>query len=297
MSFSRGIIRVTVMERGPPGILHRSSRSSAICLLLLLLAGCGAAPERPTSEGAQAALAVTAAQAVAEAEDRNPAGGTTAEGGEDPPQPVSTDKVPETPAPPGAVPMAAPPGAGPGVPPPAPAANAPAEPVAAPASVPDTVGPTAAAEDSQADAGGVPAAASGPAVPESPAPAAGPSPTTGPADPGAESREPAAAPPAEVMDLDGLEARLRKTKAIGLFTKLELKSQVEGLLDEVEGFHQARNSMSLSQLKEHFNLLVMKLLVLLEDDDPQLHRDIARARPALWTTLADPVRFSSLRGS
>ena len=98
------------------------------------------------------------------------------------------------------------------------------------------------------------------------------------------------------MDLDGLEARLRKTKAIGLFTKLELKSQVQDLLEDVEDYHQSRNSISLSQLEEHFNLLVMKLLVLLEGEDPQLHHDIARARPALWTTLADPAHFSSIKG-
>lgn len=98
------------------------------------------------------------------------------------------------------------------------------------------------------------------------------------------------------MDLDGLETRLRKTKAIGLFTKLELKSQVGELLEDVENYHRARSGMTLDQLQEHFNLLVMKLLVLLEQDDPQLHRDIARARPALWTTLADPDQFLSIRG-
>ncbi|MEX2430794.1 MAG: hypothetical protein WD645_02610, partial [Dehalococcoidia bacterium] len=89
------------------------------------------------------------------------------------------------------------------------------------------------------------------------------------------------APAAAIMDLDGLETRLRKTKAIGLFTKLELKSQVNELLDDVENYHQAKSGMSLNQLEEHFNLLVMKLLVLLENEDPQLHREIARARPVL----------------
>ena len=111
-------------------------------------------------------------------------------------------------------------------------------------------------------------------------------------------KEPAAtpAPATAIMDLDGLETRLRKTKAIGLFTKLELKSQVNELLDDVENYHEAKSSLSLGQLEEHFNLLVMKLLVLLENEDPQLHREIARARPVLWTALADPVQFSTLKG-
>jgi hypothetical protein len=104
------------------------------------------------------------------------------------------------------------------------------------------------------------------------------------------------APAAAIMDLDGLETRLRKTKAIGLFTKLELKSEVNELLDDVENYHQSRSGMGLDQLKEHFNLLVMKLLVLLETEDPQLHREIAQARPVLWTALADPVQFSTIKG-
>ena len=98
------------------------------------------------------------------------------------------------------------------------------------------------------------------------------------------------------MDLDALTERLRKTDAFGLFTKLELKSQVEDLLEEVEDYHESRNSLTISQLKEHFNMLVMKLLVLLENDDPDLHREIAQARPALWTTLADPNQFATIRG-
>ena len=114
--------------------------------------------------------------------------------------------------------------------------------------------------------------------------------------PATETQPAAQANPEPVMDLEGLESRLRQTKAIGLFTKLELKSQVGDLLDDVEDYHRSRNNLKLSQLEEHFNLLVMKLLVLLEKDDPQLQHDIARARPVLWTTLADPEQFSTLKG-
>ena len=104
-------------------------------------------------------------------------------------------------------------------------------------------------------------------------------------------------PPEATLNLDKLGTRLRKTKAIGLFTKLELKSQVEDLLDEMEDYHDAKGSLELDQLEEHFNLLVMKLLLLLQDDDPQLHKEIARSRPVLWTTLADPNQFSSMKGT
>lgn len=109
---------------------------------------------------------------------------------------------------------------------------------------------------------------------------------------------PVATIPAEAtLDLDNLGTRLRQTKAIGLFTKLELKSQVEDLLDEMEEYHESKSSLDLEQLEEHFNLLVMKLLLLLQDDDPQLHKEIARSRPVLWSTLADPNQFSSMKGT
>ena len=108
--------------------------------------------------------------------------------------------------------------------------------------------------------------------------------------------EPPSAPPAPAMDLDRLEDRLRHTKALGLFTKLELKGQVEDLVDELEIYHQSKSNLSLEQLEEHFNLLVMKLLLLLQDDDPQLHHEIASARPTLWIALSDPVQFSTIKG-
>ena len=105
------------------------------------------------------------------------------------------------------------------------------------------------------------------------------------------------APAAPAMDLEDLEAKLRKTKAIGVFTKLELKNQVEDLVKEMDAYHQHRGNLSLEQLEERFDLLVMKLLLLLQDDDPGLHQQIASARPALWTTLADPNQFATVRGT
>jgi len=106
-----------------------------------------------------------------------------------------------------------------------------------------------------------------------------------------------APPTALAMDLDELETKLRKTKAIGVFTKLELKNQVEDLIKEMDNYHQNRGTLSLTQLEERFDLLVMKLLLLLQDGDPGLHQQIASARPALWTTLADPDQFATVRGT
>jgi hypothetical protein len=44
-------------------------------------------------------------------------------------------------------------------------------------------------------------------------------------------------PAADDLDLKGLEQRLKATKAIGLFTKLSLKNQVDDLLAKFRAYH------------------------------------------------------------
>jgi hypothetical protein len=101
----------------------------------------------------------------------------------------------------------------------------------------------------------------------------------------------------DTMDLDALKYGLRKSKAIGLFTKLELKSQVDDLMDDFDHYHRQDSGLSIDQLKDRFGLLLMKLLVLLQDGDPALHANIVNARAALWETLADPFQFAAIRGA
>lgn len=97
------------------------------------------------------------------------------------------------------------------------------------------------------------------------------------------------------LDLNGLEARLRETRAIGLFTKLSLKNQVDDLLEQFQEFHAGRGGGPLPRLRERFDLLVLKVLSLLQDRDARLARDVAASREALWALLADPRTFSTLR--
>ena len=114
-------------------------------------------------------------------------------------------------------------------------------------------------------------------------------PTTPPKAPAA--RETVAAPP---LDLAKLEKRLRDTKAIGVFTKLTLKNQVEDLLQEIKSFHEGHAEGTLAELRERYNLLMLKVLSLLQRDDPQLARDLSASREALWAILADPEKFASM---
>ncbi len=91
-----------------------------------------------------------------------------------------------------------------------------------------------------------------------------------------------------------LVARIRGTGAIGFFTKLALKNQIDDLLNQFQEFHAGINDTELSALNDRFNLLLMKVITLLQDDDPKLFQDIVSARKFLWTNLTDPERFEQL---
>ena len=96
------------------------------------------------------------------------------------------------------------------------------------------------------------------------------------------------------LDLKSLEKRLRDTKAIGVFTKLSLKNQVDDLLSQFRTFHEGKSGAKLTPLRESYDLLIMKVLSLLQDSDTSLARDIAASRESVWSLLADPVKFATL---
>jgi hypothetical protein len=88
---------------------------------------------------------------------------------------------------------------------------------------------------------------------------------------------------------------LRETGAIGVFTKLSLKNQVDDLLEHFRAFHQGgANKSRLPKLRQEYDLLVLKVMSLLQDGDPALARDLSASREALWNVLADPVKFKNL---
>ena len=98
----------------------------------------------------------------------------------------------------------------------------------------------------------------------------------------------------EQYDIDALVARLRATKAIGFFTKLALKNEIDDLMDRFRRFHTGEGSTPLEKLRDLYNLLFMKVITLLQDGDPPLGQEIAGAREILWVKLADPREFSRL---
>ena len=155
--------------------------------------------------------------------------------------------------------------------------------------------PTPPAPRSEPPRAPAPAASPRPAVPAkppatgavTPAPAApAPKPAVTPATP-----KPAAAP----LDLASLEKRLRDTRAIGAFTKLSLKNQVDDLLNKFRAYYKREAKLTLAELRRPYDMLLLKVLSLLQDSDPPLARDIVASREAIWGILADPRKFNEAK--
>ena len=96
------------------------------------------------------------------------------------------------------------------------------------------------------------------------------------------------------LDLSSLKRRIWQTDAIGFLTKLSLRNQFDDLLDHFRGFHSGNDSATLDGLRERYNLMLLKMLTLIQDDDPDLLRDILASREILWKLFVDPVELMNL---
>jgi hypothetical protein len=101
-------------------------------------------------------------------------------------------------------------------------------------------------------------------------------------------------PGAPPLDLTALETRLKETKAIGVFTKITLKNQVDDLLNQFRAYYQGQLKTTLTELRQPYDRLLLKVLSLLQDDDPELARAVVASREAIWSILADPAKFATL---
>jgi hypothetical protein len=164
--------------------------------------------------------------------------------------------------------------------------------VPAPASAPTPTPPTPTPATPSATKTS-PGATSGRPVskPSDTAGTAAPKPT--PAEPVPKATPPES-PKAQTLDLGALEQRLKDTKAIGIFTKLSLKNQVDDLLGELRAFHNGAAKTPTAVLRQKYDTLMIKVLTLLQDGDPQLASAIASSREALWGILMDPKKFAQI---
>jgi hypothetical protein len=131
-------------------------------------------------------------------------------------------------------------------------------------------------------------------VKAAPAVSPAPAPASAPAGTAARESKPPAAPP---LDLTSLEQRLRDTRAIGVFTKLSLKNQVDDLLAVFRAYHAGRSAVQLPDLRQRYDLLLLKVLSLLQNGDPPLATAVSSSREAIWGILIDPKQFARLEST
>ena len=134
-------------------------------------------------------------------------------------------------------------------------------------------------------------------APAKPAPIPAPAKATAPVPAAAKATAPVPAPakataPLPPLDLRTLEERLKGTSAIGVLTKLSLKNQVDDLIAKFRTYHAGARPPTLTDLKPSFDLLLMKVLSLLQDKDAALARDINASRDAIWGVLTDKQKLA-----
>jgi hypothetical protein len=122
-----------------------------------------------------------------------------------------------------------------------------------------------------------------------------PAPASPPSSPSSSAPAPTSASiESPTLNLADLEQRLRETRAIGVFTKLSLKNQVDDLLNAFRALYRGPNKHPPAELRQRYDLLLLKVLTLLQDGDPPLAAAISSSREAIWSILADPDKFAKI---
>ena len=76
--------------------------------------------------------------------------------------------------------------------------------------------------------------------------------------------------------------------------KNPLENSVDDLLKEFRAHYLNGQKTSVASLRQPYDMLVLKVLSLLQDADPPLARTISGSREAIWNILADPEQFKSV---
>jgi hypothetical protein len=105
---------------------------------------------------------------------------------------------------------------------------------------------------------------------------------------------PAASASKPQLDFKAMEQRLRDTSAIGVFTKLSIKNQVDDLLKAFRGYHAGRVPPSLDELHQRYDGLLLKVVTLVQDDDATLASSISASRGAIWERLSNKESFQTI---
>jgi hypothetical protein len=96
------------------------------------------------------------------------------------------------------------------------------------------------------------------------------------------------------LDFKAMEQRLRDTSAIGVFTKLSIKNQVDDLLKAFREYHAGRTPPTLDDLHQRYDGLLLKVVTLVQNDDATLAASISASRSAIWERLSNRESFQAI---
>ena len=96
------------------------------------------------------------------------------------------------------------------------------------------------------------------------------------------------------FDLDTLVDRVSHSKNLGFLTKISLKQDVDQLLESIRKYHAGIGESTLERARERYDVMVHKLIVLLQDKDKELTKSIDDSREKLWAILSDKKRFAGI---
>jgi len=105
---------------------------------------------------------------------------------------------------------------------------------------------------------------------------------------------PPSSTPKPQLDFNTLVQRLRETSAIGVFTKLSIKNQVDDLLGAFRGYYAGKVPPTLDDLHERYDGLVLKVVTLVQNGDATLASNISASRGAIWDRLSNRESFQAI---
>jgi hypothetical protein len=99
---------------------------------------------------------------------------------------------------------------------------------------------------------------------------------------------------ADDIDLDALVDRVSHSKHLGFLTKISLRQDVDRLLESIRKYHSGAGEGSLEKARERYDIMVHKLIILLQDKDKELTKSIDDGREKLWAILSDEKKFADI---
>ena len=59
-------------------------------------------------------------------------------------------------------------------------------------------------------------------------------------------------------------------------------------------YYQGKAKTTMPELRRSYDLLIMKVVSLLQDSDKRLASEVVSSREAIWALLSDPKKFATL---